>query len=439
MKVLIVGNGGREHALAWSLAKNTDIIGTPANPGIAKHGKCFNVAMDNIDGLVNLAQNEKVDLVVVGPELPLILGLVDKMKEKGIPAFGPNKMAARIEGSKKFAKDLMEKYAIPTAAYETFTDFSLARNYLEKNGAPIVIKANGLAAGKGAVVCMTLQEALETAESMLVKGVFGEAGKEIVVEEYMEGEETSILALTDGKAICMLPPSQDHKRVFDNDKGPNTGGMGAYAPALCVNPKLLKEIEKKILRPTLLAMENEGCPYTGVLYAGLMLTKSGPKVVEFNCRFGDPETQAVLPLIKNNLAELLLACVTGGLGEIKLRISKGAAVCVVVASQGYPGSYEKGKEICGMDYKDKNSVCFQAGTKTENGKILTSGGRVLGVTGMGKSLPKAIQNAYHAVAQKYFDGMQFRKDIGTKGLKCVVKGKTKPKQIKPKRKTGKRK
>lgn len=419
MKVLIVGNGGREHALAWALGKTADVVATPQNPGIAAMGKCESVGVDDFDGIVNLAKEEKADLVVVGPELPLVLGLSDRLKEEGIPVFGPSKAAAQLEGDKKFAKELMAKYNIPTAEYEAFTEIGPAEAYIDKNGAPIVIKATGLAAGKGAIVCQTVEDAKTAARSMLVDNKFGDAGKEIVIEECMAGEEASILAVTDGKTIRILPSSQDHKRVFDNDEGPNTGGMGAYSPALCVSDDLLKTVEETILRPTIDAMAKEGCAYSGVLYAGLMLTEAGPKVVEFNCRFGDPETQAVLPLVDGDLAQALLACARGDLASVDLKAGKGSAVCVVMASGGYPGSYEKGRAITGLDAGEEKLVVFHAGTRKDNDSIVTAGGRVLGVTALGDGLKDAIDRAYGGVGKIQFEGMQYRRDIGGKGLKYV--------------------
>jgi len=401
------------------MRRDAEILCTPANPGIGQIGRCFNIAVEDGEGILSLARSEKADLVVVGPELPLTLGLSDMLRKAGIPVFGPSKAAARIEGSKVFSKDLMRKYEIPTAEFSVFTRPEPALAFVRRKGAPIVVKASGLAAGKGAVVCMTLHEAETAIRAMLVDRQFGDAGCEIVIEEFMQGEEASILALTDGEAISILPAAQDHKRIFDGDKGPNTGGMGAYAPAPCVTPDLLAKIEKSILRPTVDAMAKEGCPYSGVLYAGLMLTKEGPKVVEFNCRFGDPETQAVVPLIESSLTELLAACSEGQLSRAEKRIRKGAATCVVLASAGYPGSYSKGKKITGLDTIPNDVVVFHAGTRMAPDGLLSSGGRVLGITGVGGDLASSISNAYDGVSAVRFEGMQYRKDIGAKGLKRI--------------------
>ncbi len=417
MKILIVGNGGREHTLAWKLAENAEIISTPVNVGIKNIGTCFDIAVDDIDGITKLAKEQNVDLVVVGPELPLTLGLSDKLREAGINVFGPSKAAAVIEGSKIFSKNLMKKYNIPSAEFEVFTEYKKAEEYIERKGAPIVIKADGLAAGKGAVVCFTESEAKDAARSMLVDNKFGTAGSSIVVEEFMQGEEASILALTDGKTIRVLPTSQDHKRIFDGDKGPNTGGMGAYSPANCVDKNIADTVLKKIIEPTVLAMEKENSSYSGVLYVGIMITKDGPKVVEFNCRFGDPETQAVLPLIKGDFAQILFNCATGNLDKSNIEILDGASVCVVLASEGYPGSYTKGVKITDeLDVRD-DIMLFHAGTKEENGTTITNGGRVLGVVALAENLPNAIKKVYAGINNISFSGMQYRKDIGAKGIK----------------------
>ncbi len=420
MRVLVVGNGGREHALAWGMRSDAEILCTPRNPGIEEFGRCFDVAVDDLEGITSLVLAEKADLVVVGPELPLTLGLADHLRGRGIPVFGPSKAAAQIEGSKVFAKDLMRKYAIPTADFESFTEPGPALAYLRKKGAPIVVKASGLAAGKGALVCMTAADAEAAIRGMLAEGQFGDAGREIVIEEFMQGEEASILAVTDGESIAVLPAAQDHKRVFDQDQGPNTGGMGAYAPAPCVTPAILQEVHQRILRATVDALAAEGCAYSGVLYAGLMLTAQGPRVVEFNCRFGDPETQAVVPLIESSLTELLHACSQNLLGKVPLKIRDGAATCVVLASGGYPGHYEKGRKILGLDHLPKNAMAFHAGTRKTGPDLVTSGGRVLGITGLGRSLADSIRTAYEGVGRIRFEGMHFRRDIGAKGLQRVM-------------------
>lgn len=419
MNVLVIGSGGREHALAKKLSESRKcdkLYALPGNPGIGEIAECIeSVSVEDIDGIVKKAKELSVDLVVVGPEVPLTLGLVDALEKENIKAFGPRKNAAIIEGSKSFSKNLMKKYNIPTAKYEVFTDATSAKEYIKKEGAPIVIKADGLAAGKGVVVAMNLDDALAAVDSVMAS--FGKAAASVVVEEFMDGEEASLLAFTDGETIIPMVPSQDHKRVFDGDKGPNTGGMGSYAPAPVMTENLIKEAYEKILKPTVSALNSEGRKYQGCLYAGLMITKEGPKVVEFNARFGDPETQVVLPLLDNDLIEVMLSCVDGNLKEIKLSWKDEAAVCVVVASKGYPGAYEKGKVIAGLgDAKKAGHLVFHAGTKEVNGEIVTSGGRVLNIVDIGKNIREARDKAYEAVSLIKFDGAFTRSDIAHRAL-----------------------
>ncbi|RKY60445.1 MAG: phosphoribosylamine--glycine ligase [Candidatus Latescibacterota bacterium] len=422
MKALVVGGGGREHVLVWKVLSSPhvdQVLAAPGNAGIGEVAECAEVEAEDVDGLLRLAEDEKVDLTIVGPEAPLALGIVDRFREAGLKIFGPTKEAAKIESSKVFAKELMAKYGIPTARFEVFDDPNRARDYVRKAGTPIVVKADGLAAGKGSIVCRTLDEAYGAVERIMEEKEFGDAGNLIVVEEMLVGEEASILAITDGEAIKPLLPSQDHKPVYDGDRGPNTGGMGAYAPAPVVTEEVARTVMEGILRPAVEGMAKEGTEYRGVLYAGLMITREGPKVLEFNCRFGDPESQAVLPLFEGDLVEVLEATIEGRLEEAEVRNSQGAAVCVVLASGGYPGKYEKGKVIEGLDeLQDMEDVLvFHAGTAKRDGKLVTNGGRVLGVTALGPDIPRAIERAYEAVAKVHFEGMHYRRDIGRKALR----------------------
>lgn len=421
MKILVVGGGGREHALCWKLSQSglcEKLFALPGNPGIAEIAECIaGVSVEDIDGIVKKAKELAVELVVVGPEIPLTLGLADALEKENVKVFGPKKNAAILEGSKSFSKNLMKKYNIPTAKYETFTDANAAREYIRKEGAPIVVKADGLAAGKGVTVAETVEDAIKAVDSIMVDETFGSAGASVVIEEFMEGEEASLLAFTDGETIIPMIPSQDHKRVFDGDKGANTGGMGSYAPAPVMTEELIKEATEKILKPTVEAMKKEGRIYKGCLYAGLMITKEGAKVVEFNARFGDPETQVVLPLLENDLVEVMLACAEGNLKNVSLSWKNEATVCVVVASKGYPGSYEKGKVIEGLDQaKDAGHLVFHAGTNEKDGKIINAGGRVLNVVDMGKNIREARDKAYEGVALVKFDGAFSRKDIAHRAL-----------------------
>lgn len=424
MRILLIGSGGREHALAWKLAQSTKvekIFAAPGNPGIGLLNKCECIALDtdNLEGVADYAEEQSIDLTVVGPEAPLVAGLADVFKRRGLPVFGPSKAAAQLEGSKAFSKELMAKYDIPTAFFKVCEDIETAKAYVEEKGAPIVVKADGLAAGKGVVVAMTKEEALEAIDEMMADHRFGNAGARLVLEEYMEGEEASLLAFTDGKTVVPMIAAQDHKRIFDGDEGPNTGGMGTYAPAPVMTDVLRLKATEKVLKPVVAAMAAEGMPYSGCLYAGLMIKGDTVKVVEFNCRFGDPETQVVLPLLDGDLAEIMLGCATGTLDQVEVAWSDKAAVCVVMASGGYPGDYEKGKEITGLADADalNNVVVFHAGTKEADGKIVTSGGRVLGVTAVGPNIKGAHDLAYEAVEKIHFDKAFCRKDIAWRALK----------------------
>ncbi|MGM9519960.1 MAG: phosphoribosylamine--glycine ligase [Phascolarctobacterium sp.] len=424
MRILLIGGGGREHALAWKLVQSPKVeklYAAPGNPGMAllPNCECINLNVDDLEGVADYAEEKSIDLTVVGPEAPLVAGLADVFKRRGLPVFGPSKAAAQLEGSKAFSKELMAKYNIPTAFFKICEDIETAKAYVEEKGAPIVVKADGLAAGKGVVVAMTKAEALEAIDEMMGDHKFGAAGARLVLEEYMEGEEASLLAFTDGKTVVPMIAAQDHKRVFDGDEGPNTGGMGTYAPAPVMTDILRLKATELILKPVVEAMAKEGTPYQGCLYAGLMIKGDSVKVVEFNCRFGDPETQVVLPLLDGDLAEIMLACATGTLDKAEVAWHDKAAVCVVMASGGYPESYEKGKEITGLNAaeEDKDVVVFHAGTKEADGKIVTSGGRVLGVTAVDSSIKAARDRAYSAVEKISFEKNFYRKDIAWRALK----------------------
>ena len=418
MNVLLIGGGGREHALAWKISQSprlTKMFAIPGSPGIAEFAECVaDISIADNVAVTNFAKTHAIDLVVVGPEAPLVNGLVDALNTAGIKAFGCTKDAAQIEGSKIFAKRLMKKYNIPTADFEVFDDLDAAKNYIRTKGAPIVVKADGLAAGKGVIVAQTLDEALSAVDEMKT---FGTAGSRIVVEEFMDGQEASVLALTDGETILPLKAAQDHKRALDGDKGLNTGGMGAYAPAPIVDEKVAALVTEKILRPTVAALKAEGVTYRGCLYAGLMIKDGQPKVVEFNCRFGDPETQVVLPLLEGDLLDLMEACACGTLGTKKFSWSDQSAVCVILASGGYPKSYRKNLPIDGVTKaKSLGALIFHAGTKLANGELVTSGGRVLGVTVTAETLREAVDKAYRCVDVIRFDEMHYRRDIGARAL-----------------------
>jgi phosphoribosylamine--glycine ligase len=422
MNVLIVGSGGREHALAHAISKSPllkKLYAAPGNAGIEALATCLPVKAEDVNGIVKAAQEAKIDFVVVGPEGPLVLGLADKLVEAGIPVFGPSAAAAQIEGSKGFMKDLCREANVPTARYARFKDRAVAKAYVERHGAPIVIKTDGLAAGKGVTVAMTKEEALEAIDIAMVEKVFGTAGAELVIEEYMEGEEASFFALVDGPEAISFASAQDHKRVYDGDHGPNTGGMGAYSPAPIVTPSIEKRVMEEIILPTARTMATRGTPYRGVLFAGLMLTKTGPRLIEFNARFGDPETQAMLPRISSDLLEALYKTAQGHLSKVKLEWDKRAALCVVMAAKGYPGTYIKNTPITNLDQAAKvpDALVFHAGTtKNAKGEILAIGGRVLGVTGLGASVREAQKNAYKAVDTVKWDEGFCRRDIGWRAL-----------------------
>ena len=416
MRILVIGGGGREHTLAWALAKSAGVekmYAIPGNPGMENIAECvLGISITDNVALVDFAQKNKIDLTVVGPEIPLANGVVDAFTDAGLKAFGPSQAAAEIEGSKAFSKDLMKKYGIPTAKYEVFTDAQKARDYVKQEGAPIVIKADGLAAGKGVIVATTMEQALEAVDSIMCDNTFGSAGSRVVIEECLVGEEASLLAFTDGDTIVPMISSQDHKRAFDHDEGPNTGGMGTYAPAPVVTKDILAKVQKEVLEPTIAAMKQEGRKYIGCLYAGLMITADGPKVIEFNARFGDPETQVVLPLLDGDLAQIMLACIDGKLNETQVKWKDEAAVCVVMAAGGYPASYNKGDLITGIDTAEQGgAVVFHAGTAKNNEGIVTNGGRVLGVVATAKDVKLAVDRAYQAVDKIKFNNAHYRHDI----------------------------
>ena len=417
MNILVIGSGGREHALYWKLSESPQteqIYAIPGNPGM---GALAAIALDDHAAILRFVKEHEIGLVVVGPEVPLMNGLVDELEAAGIRAFGPRANAAEIEGSKSFAKDLMKKYGIPTARYEVFTAAEPARAYIRQEGAPIVVKADGLAAGKGVIVAMTEQEALDAVDAIMEDHSFGDAGARVVIEEFMEGEEASLLAFTDGTTIRPMISAQDHKRAYDGDRGPNTGGMGTYAPAPVMTPEMTERAVEEILKPTIAAMAKEGRTYRGCLYLGLMVTADGPKVVEFNARFGDPETQVVLPLLDSDLVAIMCACADGTLADVPIRWKDGAAVCVVLASGGYPGHYDKGQEIHGLaDAEAMGALVFHAGTAMKDGKLVTNGGRVLGVVGRGADISSAVDAAYAAAAKISFKDAYYRKDIAHRAL-----------------------
>jgi phosphoribosylamine--glycine ligase len=422
MKVLVIGGGGREHALVWKIAQSPlveKIYCAPGNPGIAEQAECVPMKVDDLEGLLAFSKKEAVDLTVVGPELPLTLGIVDLFRKEGLTIFGPEQKAAQLEGSKNFSKTLMAKYGIPTAEFAAFTNYEKAVEYVHAKGAPIVVKADGLAAGKGVYVAETVDEALQALKEIMLDAAFGNAGEQVVIEEFLDGEEASFFAFTDGNNFLPLASSQDHKQVFDGDKGPNTGGMGAYSPAPVVTPALYDEIIDKVIKPTIQGMAEEGCPYTGILYAGLMIKNGDLKVLEFNARFGDPEAQPLLMRMKSDIVPVLLACAQGRLEEQTLEWHDKAAVCVVMASGGYPGSYEKGFEISGLEKAAEidDLMVFHAGTQQKDGRFCNSGGRVLGVTGLGTTIAEAIEKAYSGVRTITWKEVRYRTDIGQKALK----------------------
>lgn len=417
MKVLIVGSGGREHAIAWSVAKSPKvdkIYCAPGNAGIAEFAECVNIKAMEFDKLVAFAKENAIDLTIIGMDDPLVGGVVDAFESEGLRVFGPRKNAAIIEGSKVFSKDLMKKYKIPTAAYENFTDPDEAIKYLETAKMPIVLKADGLALGKGVLICNTLEEAKEGVKTLMLDKQFGDAGNEIVIEEFMTGREVSVLAFCDGKTIKCMTSAQDHKRAKDGDQGLNTGGMGTFSPSPFYNDEVEAFCEKYVYQSTIDAMASEGRPFTGILFTGLMITEDGPKVLEYNARFGDPEAQVVLPRMKNDIIDVMEACIDGKLSDVELEFEDNAAVCVVLASDGYPEKYDKGFEIKGLDtFKDKDGYyVFHAGTKFDGDKIVTNGGRVLGVVAKGEDLKAARANAYKATEWIDFANKYKRNDIG---------------------------
>ena len=422
MKILVIGSGGREHALVWKISQSRrvkKIFCAPGNAGIADLATCVPIGAMEIEKLIQFAKKEAIDLTVVGPEAPLSLGIVDIFQKKGLKIFGATRKAAEIEYSKSFAKSLMNQYGIPTAESKAFTQHEKAEAYIKKAAFPVVVKANGLAAGKGVVICQNVDEALNALKLIMLDLAFGEAGKKVIVEEFLTGEEASFLAFTDGKTVLPLPSSQDHKAVFDNDEGPNTGGMGAYSPAPVVDEYLHRRIMAEVMIPTVNAMAAEGRPYKGVLYAGLMIDNDKIKVLEFNARFGDPEAQPLLIRLKNDIVDIMEAVIEGRLDKCKLDIDERASVCVVMASGGYPGVYAKRLPISGLEEarKIKNVIVFHSGTSSEGGSVLTNGGRVLGVTALGDSVKEAIATAYQAVSKITWEGVHFRRDIGQKALR----------------------
>ena len=426
MNILVIGGGGREHTLVWKLhqsPKAGQIYAIPGNPGMAGAAVCVaDISIEDNEAMVRFAREKQVGLVVVGPEVPLTHGVVDAMNAAGIKAFGPTKLAAEIEGSKAFCKNLMKKYGIPTAKYEIFTEAEAAKRYIRQEGAPIVIKADGLAAGKGVIVAATEAEALAAIDEIMCDKAFGSAGSRVVIEECLVGEEASLLTFTDGQTIVPMISSQDHKRAYDGDQGPNTGGMGTYAPAPVATPEIVARAQREILDPVIAAMRAEGRTYKGCLYAGLMITKDGPKVIEFNARFGDPETQVVLPHFESDLVDIMLACADGTLQDLDIRWSSGAAVCVVMAAGGYPKSYHKGDAITGLEAAAQaGTVVFHAGTSQKDGQIVTNGGRVLGVTAKAGSIREAVELAYQGVEKIHFAGAEYRKDIAHRALERLNK------------------
>jgi phosphoribosylamine--glycine ligase len=421
MKVLVIGSGGREHALVWKIAQSplvTKVYCAPGNPGIAELAENVALKVDDLPGLLAFAQKEQIGLTVVGPELPLSLGIVDLFEDNGLTVFGARQNAAIIEASKAFSKDLMKKYNVPTAAYEVFTEIEPAIAFLDTLGLPVVVKADGLAAGKGVIIAQTREEAIETITDMLSGNAFGNAGSRVVIEEFLRGEEASFLAFTDGRNIIPLASAQDHKPIFDGDKGPNTGGMGAYSPAPVVTPAIHEKVMQEVMRHTVDGMAAEGRPYKGVLYAGLMIDGAEIKTLEFNARFGDPECQPLLMRMKSDIVPILLATAKGDISAVKLEWHDKAAVCVVMAAEGYPGDYRKGDLISGLDKAAalEDLFVFHAGTARRDGAYCTNGGRVLGVTALGETVKDAIARAYDGVAAISWPGVQYRTDIGKKAL-----------------------
>jgi len=420
-KILIIGSGGREHAIGWKLKQGktpTELYFAPGNAGTAQIGENLNFSATDIASLIGFAKKEQIYLTLALPDDPLALGIVDEFQNEGLRIWGPSKSASQLEWSKAFSKNFMQKNGLPTAKFETFTDYDKAHAYLRNHALPVVIKASGLALGKGVIIAQTLDEAEQALEDIMLKKTFGTAGEEVVIEEFLLGPEISIHAFSDGKNYKIFPPSQDHKKAGEGDTGLNTGGMGTISPLPFVNENLMKQIEETIVAPTLSAMARDGKPYVGILYPGLILTLEGPKILEYNARFGDPETQTYMRLLETDLLEILDASLEGKLSEVKINFSKNYACNIVLASEGYPGIYEKGKNITGITEAEKTEgvVVFHAGTKQDGDKILTNGGRVLGVSATGANLQEALTKAYEAISKISFTGMQYRKDIGKKAL-----------------------
>jgi phosphoribosylamine--glycine ligase len=425
MKVLVIGGGGREHSIVWKLNQSprvSKIYCAPGNAGMARIAECVDINVNDVDALLDFVKYNWIDLTVVGPEAPLTAGIVDAFIKEGRTIFGPNSSGARLEGSKIFAKDFMQKYGIPTAEYKSFSSYLHAEEYVRLKGAPLVVKADGLAAGKGVIVAATVEEALDALKLIMKDRAFGDAGKKVIVEQCLKGEEASFMILTDGKTVVPLATSQDHKQIYDGDRGPNTGGMGAYSPAPIVTDRLRADIMQNIVAPVMKGLSRERIVYRGVLYIGIMVCEGDPFVLEFNVRFGDPEAQPVLTRLDCDLFDLLKAAAEGRLEDMQVSWKDEASICVVLSSKGYPGSYEKGMVIEGLDSftDDSNVVVFHAGTNLNNNHIVTSGGRVLGVTALGRDIQAARDNAYKAIGKIHFDGMHFRKDIGAKAIKKTV-------------------
>ena len=417
MQVLVIGGGGREHALVWKIKQSPrvkKIYCAPGNAGTGEIAENIAIAADDIKGLLEFALQKKIDLTVVGPEQPLVMGIVDQFEEKGLRIFVPTARAAELEGSKSFAKDIMAKYGLPTAEYKTFSSADNAAEYIKFKDCPLVIKADGLAAGKGVLLCQTADEALVAVDSIMGKKSFGKAGNQIVVEEFLQGQEVSVLAFSDGQTVLLMDSAQDHKAAYDGDKGPNTGGMGAYSPAPVFTEIMRQKVRDQIMLPMIRAMQQEDRPFKGILYAGLMLTKTGSQVLEFNVRFGDPETQPLLVRMDSDIIPVFEACIDGTLDQCPLQWKNESSVCVVMAAEGYPGPYEKGKPISGLQYANSlpGVEVFHAGTKTKDGEVLTQGGRILGVTATGENIGTAIAKAYEAVDKIKWQGIHYRKDIG---------------------------
>ncbi|MBU0479031.1 phosphoribosylamine--glycine ligase [bacterium] len=424
MKVLVIGSGGREHTLAWKIAQSlrvSKIYCAPGNAGTSQKAECIPIKAENISELIRFAEENEIDLTVVGPEAPLTKGIVDEFEKRNLRVFGPSKDASQLEGSKVFAKEIMLEAGVPTGKCEIFEDSDKATQYIKSQPVPIVVKADGLAAGKGVVVAKTKEEALEAVELIMVKRAFGKAGDRIMIEECLVGEEASILAFCDGENFIPMVTSQDHKAIYDGDKGPNTGGMGAYSPAPVINEEMMKTISSQVFQPIINKMGKKGMSYKGVLYAGLMITESGLKVLEFNVRFGDPETQVILPRLKTDLIDVMESCIDGKLNEASIEWRNETAVCVVIASGGYPGAYKKGEVITGIKQAEElqDVIVFHAGTALAGVDITTSGGRVLGVTALGANIEQAIDKAYKAVGEIHFNKMYFRSDIADKALKYL--------------------